>query len=396
MCLIYFYSHDGEGLGHLRRNLNIADYISAHMPEASAMLLTGCIVPGAFGMPPRCDTIKMPTLRKFSGGKYRSPLTDNAGQMAVRLRRILLETTIREAPPDLLIVERHAQGLDGELLPALHWLKSHSPKTRVILGLRDVLDSPEVIAQEWSEYETSRVIERYYDKIWLYTDNRIFPTAENYDFAPELKTKGQACGYVVGRIPHSRAGPRENPFIIATVGGGSDGRPLLDATCDAVARLRDGFPDLQLKLFAGPLMKDEDYITLRDHAGRLGSWIKVDRFSQRLKRYIRGASAVVTMGGYNTMVECVAAGCPTVVVPRQSPREEQLIRARAFERHGFVRVVRQDELEGSSLMDRLAEILESKWRPASIEPYDFDGCQRVVHNVRRHLSRQAAAESSAL
>ena len=44
-------------------------------------------------------------------------------------------------------------------------------------------------------------------------------------------------------------------------------------------------------------------------------------------------------GGYNTLAEAALHAVPAVCVPRVAPRSEQLIRARAFERLGLLRLL---------------------------------------------------------
>ncbi|MBD5832109.1 glycosyltransferase [Janibacter melonis] len=59
---------------------------------------------------------------------------------------------------------------------------------------------------------------------------------------------------------------------------------------------------------------------------------------------IRSAEAVACMGGYNTVCEVMSTDRPAVVVPREEPRREQLIRARSLEATGAVDVIRAAEL----------------------------------------------------
>jgi predicted glycosyltransferase len=381
MSLIYLYSHDGEGLGHLRRNLNIARSVTRKLRRASCLLLTGSAFPDAFGTPERCDFVKIPTLEKTVKGTYVSPLETLSSGLAHEIRASMLETTVRAAPPDLFIVDKHPQGLNGELLPALRWLRKHSPKTRIVLGLRDILDDPEAVEKEWRETGIHDVLHDAYDRIWMYTDQRVFSTADVYSFEPDLKKKGCACGYVVQRpFDHSRF-PQGDPTIVATVGGGRDGFSVLSAVVRSASNLRNEFRSLRLRVFAGPLMPEKDFARLRAQSDRAGGWVKLDRFSTRYLRRIRRASAVVTMGGYNSVLECVAIGKPTVVVPRELPRKEQLIRAQVFENLGFVRVVRQNALGGTDLDQRLAEILERRWAPAPRQRLNLQGYKRILHDI---------------
>ena len=67
-----FYSHDGLGLGHTRRNLAIAAALTELCPEASMLLATGADYVSRLGLPPHVDILKLPGLRKVSNGEYSS------------------------------------------------------------------------------------------------------------------------------------------------------------------------------------------------------------------------------------------------------------------------------------------------------------------------------------
>jgi predicted glycosyltransferase len=47
-----FYSHDGLGLGHVRRNLCVASALSELIPQASILLATSAEEAELFGIPP--------------------------------------------------------------------------------------------------------------------------------------------------------------------------------------------------------------------------------------------------------------------------------------------------------------------------------------------------------
>ena len=78
-----------------------------------------------------------------------------------------------------------------------------------------------------------------------------------------------------------------------------------------------------------------------------------------LSQLLPDVDALVCMGGYNTLVEAVAYGVPTVCVPRTTPRTEQLIRARAFERLGLVRVVEPSDFTQETLAHEVADAIRS-------------------------------------
>ena len=81
--------------------------------------------------------------------------------------------------------------------------------------------------------------------------------------------------------------------------------------------------------------------------------VVIRRFIPDLAAHLDDATAVVCMGGYNTLCELLSVGAAAVVVPRAKPRLEQLIRARTFESRGLVRVVHPDALAAATVAQEL-------------------------------------------
>src|SRR5262249_48683228 len=67
--------------------------------------------------------------------------------------------------------------------------------------------------------------------------------------------------------------------------------------------------------------------------------------------------SLVSMGGYNTLIEALRSGTPTVCVPRVSPRTEQLLRAQAFARLGLLRLLPPERLEPGNPRQEIAPAL---------------------------------------
>ena len=67
----------------------------------------------------------------------------------LQLRKQLLSHVLLNYAPDIFLVDHMPHGAMGELLPALEAMKHSRIHTRVILGLRDILDSPEVTINRW-------------------------------------------------------------------------------------------------------------------------------------------------------------------------------------------------------------------------------------------------------
>jgi predicted glycosyltransferase len=114
------------------------------------------------------------------------------------------------------------------------------------------------------------------------------------------------------------------PFLLVTPGGGGDGQGLLRRYLDAVADGATG--GLRSVVVTGPLLSAGRRAELMTRAERLPS-VEMVQFSDRLRSLIASAIGVVSMAGYNTVVEELAAGTPALLAPRCAPRLEQHLRA---------------------------------------------------------------------
>src|SRR6266516_2281024 len=90
-----FYSHDGLGLGHTRRNLAIAAALVERCPQASVLLASGTDDAHRLGLPPRVEVLKLPGLRKSANDEYASRRLPVQKDDIRHLRSALLEAAVR-------------------------------------------------------------------------------------------------------------------------------------------------------------------------------------------------------------------------------------------------------------------------------------------------------------
>src|SRR5699024_10919417 len=109
--------------------------------------------------------------------------------------------------------------------------------------------------------------------------------------------------------------------------GGSDGGRIGLAAAEA------GLPDAHRHIIlTGPQMPAEDHQRVLEAArgNAAAQRIQVTRNAPHVPQLVRGASAVVSMGGYNSLAEIMATTTPALIVPRSGRRHEQPRRARAL------------------------------------------------------------------
>lgn len=186
---IVLYSHDTFGLGHLRRSRALAAALTQANPDASAIILTGSPVAGRFTFPERVDHIRLPGVTKLADGSYVSQTLGLDIDETTNLRAALIRSAIEQYDPDLLIVDKEPTGFRGELLPTLELIRE-TGHTRTVLGLRDVLDEPEVLAAEWDRKGALDAAERFYDEVWVYGVKSVYDPTEGW---PCPTTCGRGC-----------------------------------------------------------------------------------------------------------------------------------------------------------------------------------------------------------
>src|SRR5262249_760234 len=156
------YSHDGYGLGHLRRTSNIAARFVEETSGSTALMLTGCPVGNVFLLPKGVDFIKVPSLIKVDTGEY-APLGLPIGRkQAKAIRACTILGAVTQFKPDLFLVDHVAAGVYGELLPTLRMLRGRDDSPVIVLGLRDIVDEPNVVCELWRKEMTYQTIRKYY------------------------------------------------------------------------------------------------------------------------------------------------------------------------------------------------------------------------------------------
>ena len=386
-----FYSHDGLGLGHIRRHLAIAAALVAMSPKAKVLLATSVDEVSGFGLPPRVDTLKLPGLRKVSNGRYSARRLGLPALEIRALRSALLLEAVRTFNPGVVLVDKHPFGAKGEFRAALEAARASGART--ILGLRDILDENSTVLREWEPEGLPYSIADYYDLVLVYGVRSVFDPVAEYRFPNAVKEITRYCGYVVNpaNCPWhleedcSPVSPHANnpPEVLCTTGGGEDGFPLMKAFIQAARGA-----SWKGSVVAGPMLPQDEFNALGELAARNG--VALHKFIPCLSNTFMTADGLVCMGGYNTLVEAVSQGIPTVCVPRCAPRSEQLMRARAFQRLGLLHCIPSDELTPGRLRREVAAALRTpreKLLARANLALQFNGAERAARYLRSRTGK---------
>src|SRR6266581_6651100 len=241
---LLLYAQDNRGLGHINRTLTIVRRLLAAYPNVVAYIASKSQIARNFGLPKRCDYIKLPT--RLVPEAIELGQTAQEEEAAIRhfrqiRSRILCETALGLAP-ELVLVDHEPLGTKGEFRDGLYSLNAQCPGTRFIFGLRDIMDDAASIRALWRELGVYDAFENLFDGIAVYGSRQLYDVAEAYAIPPSVRSKLHYCGFVVRDLP-SRNGqfvrqhhelPAKGPLVFATVGSGYDGYPVLEATVEAL------------------------------------------------------------------------------------------------------------------------------------------------------------------
>jgi len=317
MTRYLFCSHDGFGLGHVRRNTLIAQALIEADPTAEVTVLTGVAIRPQWISDPRIRVVGLPPLLKDSEGAYRSP--DMSFEAAVQRRAAVVDRTVDRWRPDVVLVDRHPYGTAGELRPALELARRRG--ARIVLGLRDVLDVPATVRAEIGGRGWDGV-PSVFDEIFVYGAPAICDHAIEY----RLPLPPTYCGWVAPPPAPRREEPR---LLVVAAGGGGDGADVYTLGLEVVRRL----PQHRAIVVAGP------YAARPEHELALASRVSLVTNAPGCLDLFTRAESVLQMAGYNSTVEALVAGIRPILLPRRSPRREQAIRASRLATLGLADVV---------------------------------------------------------
>jgi len=381
---ILLYSHDTFGLGNIRRTLLLAQEVIEQYPRAAVLLITGSQMIHSFRIPNGVDYIKLPCLDRIDAERYESRFLLECSEAVKRTRRAIIERTVLGFAPDLMIVDKRPAGVDGELSDTLTALRNGNFPTRLVLGVRDILDEPRKTRESLKNNHSFEIIRDYYDEVWIYGSQLIFDTVSEYEFPEDVARITHYCGYL--KRPTITT-PRNDgpPHVLVTTGGGGDGSRMIETYLEGLSNLPRNVA-LKSTIVFGPQMSVDKRAALVTSFGYLTD-VEFREFEPELAQLYAEADLVVSMAGYNTVCELLSFGRNAILVPRAQPVKEQLIRARLLAAAGLFEIVEPNDLTPEILLTKvLASLKDASGLPVRV---DLQGLPRIRERMRELLEEKA-------
>jgi len=263
-------------------------------------------------------------------------------------REKLLLELVKLEKPDIFFIELYPFGRRAfrfELVPVLELIKKNQDwHCKVICSLRDIL----VEKENTLKYE-NRVIQAlntFFDAVLVHSDPELIRLEDTFAGLDRIKVPIVYTGFVtpvpdpgIGRQIRRNIGMNEKTsLIVASAGGGNVGAELLKSTVHAFNRLAPEL-DVMLNIYTGPYMDRNDKKYLFSFADKR---IKIEEFTPDFVSLLGTADLSISMAGYNTCMNIVAAGVPALVFPFARNREQ---RQRAMKLAEFAPIIVLGEKE---------------------------------------------------
>lgn len=329
--------------------------------------------------------VQLPPVR--SDGTNFSRLLDARGLdvsvNTIAERSQVLNATAGRFGPDVLITELFPFGrrnLTPEFLSLLETVQTMSRPPVVLSSIRDILAPP---SKPEKVQRADDIIDAFYTGVLVHSDPDWIQLEESWPISDGLRRRLQYTGFVAPEEPRPGLGHTDgSEEIIVSAGGGAVGRAVYITALDAAHqdskrtwRLLVGGSDPE------PLISE-----LKSHASSANVVIEPAR--PDFRQLLLNAAASVSMSGYNTVLDLLQTGTPSVLIPFDDGNEvEQTRRAVALVRAGGFSCLRTEELTGTTLAKSVANAITAGRRPVTRK--GMNGAAETVHIAETLSSARA-------
>ncbi|NER78376.1 MAG: hypothetical protein F6K42_02135 [Leptolyngbya sp. SIO1D8] len=389
MKKIMIYCQYLAGMGHLVRSTEI---IRSLIKDFKVCFINGGQPVPQFDLPSEVEIVYLPGL--WQDDRELKPIDESKSLEEVKAERKerLLEA-FDQFEPDCLITECYPFSkvkLAFELIPLLERAKTNPRPTRVVCSLRDLIMTQPMPHKAWVKRgkQVCQLINQYYDAVLFHSDAAFQKLEDSFPRVADLECDIIYTGYVAQSPPEQRSLTAEDiaglnnktPAIVASVGGGRHGYPLLNALIEASPLLASH----HIYAFAGPFMPEDDFTQLQQTVATRSN-VTLRRFTSRLIDYLQKADLSVSLGGYNTTMNLLRTQVRSLVLPSlaKGQNNEQRIRAEKLAKLGVIDLLEPDNLNP----ERFAQTIQTCLNKAQVDhQINLQGATNTAQHLQKMLA----------
>jgi predicted glycosyltransferase len=362
------------GIGHFVRALELASGLSKYF---EVYIINGGESVPNFDLPETVKYIQLPAIYKEENSDFLLSVDSSFTiEECFILRKNIIQETVLNVIPDILITEHFPFGLlfENEVIELIKEVKKSNPLSKVVSSVRDIIESNG--GGEKDEY-ISELINKWYDLILVHGDERMADLTFSFSKVAKVAVPIFHTGYIVREIPNKEISA-DYPLVLVSVAAGRLGNELLDAIIDSHLLIKEKIKH-KLVLFSGAFQKD--FSSLKDKVYSIASLdINIHCFDgNEYLKYLSNASLVISLGGYNSIIESIAAKKTMLVYQRgfSGVNKEQDLRITLFEKYGSLSILKPEDLDKESLSNIIVRMIEDI-KSTKIE-LNFDGVKNSIN-----------------
>ncbi len=312
---VLLYAHDGRGLGHASRTIAIGMALKRLHPGLRILFVTGAKISQSLIGNSNLDWIKLPS--------YASQIVDgvstgidgpaNFYKSVLGLHRsAMLKQIVTSFKPKCVLVDHSPLGKRKELIEALEASKDFD--TQWILGLRAVIGTQKSF---WSD-ELRDVFNSYYSDIFWYGDSKVIGRHQLEQIAAHFRHQPTEMGYVSRLYESQKLLQKKTKTIAVTISipwVSSDTYLFLTKLKSALIKINR---EQQSHIFISPDEVETTKELFKDVTN-----VIVEPVGEKYIESMLKSEVAIIYGGYNSLMDVLAAKTPAIVIKRKLQDLEQ-------------------------------------------------------------------------
>ncbi|KZL21011.1 UDP-N-acetylglucosamine--N-acetylmuramyl-(pentapeptide) pyrophosphoryl-undecaprenol N-acetylglucosamine transferase [Pseudovibrio axinellae] len=247
---------------------------------------------------------------------------------------------------DLLITETYPFGrrmFSAEMTRLLEQASAEPKPPWVVCSVRDLLVRKD---ESWKEEWMASQALAFYDRILVHSDPQLITFEESFPYEHRVSSQIRYTGYISDDRATSTTSCDGKDEIIVSCGGGAVGSALLRAALSASNHMPANLSH-KWRILVGQDIPEEEFGELSKSSS---SQLIIERARKDFPALLRNAKLSISQAGYNTVVDILRAGIPSVLVPfAQEAETEQTQRSLSLMKHQRAVAVPEKVLNAKTL-----------------------------------------------
>lgn len=394
MRVLFHYTHK-QTLGHTTRSIALAAALCRH--GAQVLILQGGIPQPFIRFPKGCQVVDIPF--PFD---TRASFQSHTVPVSADKRAHFILKTAADFFPDVFITEFFPFGRLAympELLPTLRYLRKKDKRIIASIGYPLLIDLARLEDKTFAALH--RAVFAFFDNFLIHTPKELETKyiqetiqspvlSRSYTaFMKDLKKKIVYTGYVFPenmmtggtQLPIEKD-TKSNTIVISRGGGAV--YPKLITTAIEAQRLID--KKIRTIIACGPATSPKEMALFQSHLTTSDKKrVVLANHLDNLDEHLRHCLVSVSLCGYNTSVQLMRYGTPSVIIPYQNnnskmPTNDQIARARLLQEKFSSIALDHDSMTGQSLAHAIQKQM-SQPRPKPAPPNWFNGADVAARLV---------------